>query len=208
MVFTSTTTALDLPLLSTPSLYQAATTEFPSFTYRVPCFIYLHLKFRFCEVLYPFDLLVDLHLRCLFLEVHLLTSLCHTSMLAQRVTRRTCYAVACGLRSLPYWACRAAYSSCSTGLRGLLFCFVKIAASPGYSWKSATRWFWRSPGYSAVYLPEARCSCPRGPRLSYLVGRLTPRSSTSSPLVPRTRRASPSHADHRGHCASALRGRA
>ena len=60
--------------------------------------------------------------------MHLLTSLCHTFMLAQRVTRRTCYAVACGLRSLPYWTCRAAYSLCSTGLRGLLFCFARIAA--------------------------------------------------------------------------------
>ena len=49
-------------------------------------------------------------------------------MLAQRVARRTCYAIACGLRSPPYWTCRAAYSLCSTGLRGLHFCFVKIAA--------------------------------------------------------------------------------
>ena len=72
-VVTSTTLVLTLPLLSTPSLYKAAPTEVPPPAFRVLCFIYLHLKFRFCEVLYPFDLLVDLLLRCLFLEVHLLT---------------------------------------------------------------------------------------------------------------------------------------
>lgn len=100
VVVTSTTTALTFPLLSTQSLSQAATAEVPSFTLRAPCFIYL--KFGICQVLYSFDLLVDLHLRCLYLGVHLLTSLSHTCMLAQRETRRTCFAVVCGLRSLPY----------------------------------------------------------------------------------------------------------
>ena len=97
VVVASTVTALTLPLLLTPSLYQAGTTEVPSFALRIMCFIYLQLKFILFEVLYLFDLLVDLHLRCLFLEVHLLTSLCHTFMLAQRVTRRTCQLVPCGL---------------------------------------------------------------------------------------------------------------
>ena len=82
MFVSSTITALTLPLLLT-SFYNAATKEVPPFALRVLCFIYLHLKFRLCEVLYAFDLLVDLHMRCLFLEVHLLTSLCNKSMLAQ-----------------------------------------------------------------------------------------------------------------------------
>ena len=60
--------------------------------------------------------------------MHLLTSLCQAFRLTQRVTRRTCYAVACGLRSLPYWTCTAAYSLCSTGLRGLFFGLARIAA--------------------------------------------------------------------------------
>ena len=70
--------ALTLPIVSTPPFYQAATTEVLSFTLRVLCFIDLHLKFRFFEVLYPFDFLVDLHLRCLYLGVHLPTSPSHT----------------------------------------------------------------------------------------------------------------------------------